>query len=221
MTPKKFEEIAENIKDIGDGWISYVTNQKNVGSLEWAKGWQFAIRDSYETTFKPSLKFMSVDDDRGFLDRHKIAAALFLAVIQKQPLISKFGEKDCLTVRDANMLLAVEAGGLILFAFGLTEATLTTNPTLKKIYDPEQGFVFPPPCNGNRTYPEHFANTLRLINQQAQPFLMSHIFFLLQRHFEAWRALELDIQALDELDHEARRKAIEPYLADVLRSRQK
>lgn len=212
MSPEKFGEIAENISDFGDGWIEYVRTLKDAGTLSWIPNWQAAVRSAYESKFRPDLKLMSCDDDKGFLDRHKIAAALTLAVMYASPLKSAFGERDCLTVRDANMLLALDTGGVILFGFGLAEANLTGNKALQRIYDSAVGFDFPAPGNGNRTYQEHFANTLRLNNAVIQPFMMSHLYFLLQRHFEVQRALSLGLHPA-EFDSKERRDALKPYLA--------
>lgn len=214
MTPAKFDEIAENIRDFGDAWIKYVETLKGAGRLTWAPNWVAAIRDSYESKYRPELKLMSCDDDKGFLDRHKIAAALTLSVIRSAPLVASFGERDCLTVRDANTLLALDAGAVILFGFGLAEAALTGNDALKRIYDPAYGFDFPEPGNGNLTYQEHFANTLRQTNASIQPFMMSHLYFLLQRRFEAQRALELKIHPA-EFDPAERREALNPHLAST------
>jgi hypothetical protein len=214
MSPEKFGEIAENIEELANAWIAYVKTQKHAGSLKLAPAWKCSVSQAYEARFKSEFKVASCDDSKGFLDRHKIAAAMAQAVMSSQPLISGFGEKGSLTVRDANSLLALETGGVIIFGFGLAEAKLTGNSDLERIYDPAVGFDFPTPGNGNQTYIEHFSNTLRQINQKIQPFMLSHVFFLLQRHFETYRALTLGVSSAT-IDPFKRREAIQPYLATI------
>ncbi|HEX5338661.1 MAG TPA: hypothetical protein VFW53_09505 [Gallionella sp.] len=213
MSPEKFNEIAETIEDFGNAWIQNAADKKDGGSLQWDSMWKNNIRDIYENDIKKEIKLLSDEQEQGFLDRHKIAAAMFIAILRKEPLIAKWGSKTCLEIRDANLLLAIETGGLILFAFGYTEAQLTNNSALKKIYDSEVGFQFPFPCNGDSSYPAHLANTLRIVNKKSEPLWMAQLFFLLQRHFEISRAYELSISASQDLDHMTRRNALKQHLA--------
>lgn len=212
MKPAKFDEIAENIEELGNAYIGFAASHQDQGTLRWDQGWRDKLRSSYEQEIKPSLKMLSADDEHGFVDRHKIAAALALAVIRRQPLIASFGNQESKLVREANRLLSVDTGALVLFAFGAEESALTNNAGLAQIYDSASGFEYPAPGNGDTDYRLHFCQTLRLVNQTIHPLLFAHVFFLLQRHFEAWRAAELriDIGALDPV---ARRKALEPFLA--------
>lgn len=89
------------------------------------------------------------------IDRHKVAAAFLLAIIDAHPITAKHGMPRMTKLEmTANFTLAFRTAIRILRVFGAYKAKVKDDAKMRKVWDGSKRFIYPPTGDG-RDYREH------------------------------------------------------------------
>lgn len=204
MTPLKFDELSRWFQLLAKKQLN-AYRKKGGADAQLGDGWLSLLKDAYEDSTKNAIKSFTKTGASTRLDRHKIAAALLMAILRAQPFIlPSHASAVPSRYREATALLAIEIGCIVILLFGITEANLTTNPDLAKVYDgslPDRMFDLPT-GNGDGNYISQLVKAINFARQADGPIpdgyalLLSHVYFLLQCLFERNRCQQLKINPL-------------------------
>lgn len=133
-------------------------------------------------------------DGPNLLDRHKVCAALCVAIIRSHLLSSSDtindNNRDMSKYHKYNEQLAISVSLNLLAAFIDAEYAKETDPT--PFISEELAFTFPKPLNSNEDYEDtivrsiYFANTVGQLNLH----LIAHIFFQVEQYHMLYRKFE-------------------------------
>lgn len=127
------------------------------------------------------------------IDRHKVAAAFLLAIIDAHPITAKPGMPRT-TKLDvvANFTLAFRTAINVLRVFGSHKAKIDADPVMQSVWGVKMGFIYPPTRDG-RDYREHATLALYHAHQNNRalnlPVISNWLFTLEQYHVNAAKAL--------------------------------
>lgn len=184
MDREKFFLLVKGVV-IPDGeLIKESTISSGESAIDWVPGWDEALYSSYqdwrEKTHAHMLhRHMRAD---GRIDRHKVAAALMLAILESMPFQFREGaEENLLSVYLANEILALRVGLHVVLVF-LREAAIIAKDT-QALFILRRPFVFPSVAPGNDDYRLQTYRALYRLRESPKfenLLLLSNLLFVLE-----------------------------------------
>lgn len=203
MQIPKFEALSVWFRELADSERNALIKRLPAGTqVDLAPNWLKSLHEAYEDDTKKVIKSQTKGGESARLDRHKVAAALALATLRAQPFFVRGGVSEQTSrTREANVFLGLEVGCIVVLLFGITEANLTENADLSRIYRDvdHTSLMAVPTGNGDGTYLNQLVKAVNFARRDTGPvpngysLLLSHIYFLLQCAFERRQCAALDI----------------------------
>jgi hypothetical protein len=180
MDPVVFEEFV--ITCVREHGLELRKQYSPSADIGWCVHWDTRIRDEYDGIRMDVRKDMALGDEHR-IDRHKIAAAVALAILRVKPLEPA---KDAPAIpreaRYANEILAITVGVRITQDFMSYDYKLAGDDD--KTQHAVAQFVWPPATDGQESYLRQFVKELRhtVTKGTCDPYLLAHVFFLLEAY---------------------------------------
>ena len=145
MIPLDFEGVCEGvISPFGEEIASQSFSAPNsMGVITFGPNWQRGLHDAYEDWRNVAHGLML--DPSMLIDRHKVAAAMVLAILEFNPLVAHLTNRDgkfLILSRLANEVLAFNVGMAMVIEFAIADAEKEKDFTRAKAL--ERPVVFPP-----------------------------------------------------------------------------
>jgi hypothetical protein len=182
MDPVVFDDfVITRIREHGLELRKQYTPSVDIG---WCAQWDARLHKEYDAIRMDVRKDMALGSEHR-IDRHKIAAAVALAILRVQPLeIAKGAPAIPREARYANEILAITAGVRITQDFMFYDYKLTGYADDDKTQRAVAQFVWPPATDGQESYLCQFVKELRytVAKGTCDPYLLAHVFFLLEAY---------------------------------------